>query len=338
MRLGLRVHVLERRTPEELQDQGGGLRLGKDVEDFLASLDSEDELTYLIRHRRLVVFGKDGEEIETKDINVPSTSWGCLHRTLRKTFDQLAPSTHSTFAEAAFVGDVHEDSNGTLVIEYEHHGSTQTMSADLIVGADGAASRVRQLFAPESENNYTGYVVWRGLVSYSSLKGDVSDAMIYNRTWHFGDDYMVVGYSVPGQDDDSLDAREDQVNWAWFLNTPEERLREVMTDVNGKQHSFTVSAGNVSPKVIQEMHESARLELPKDLSTVVRKARLPFVQVITDIFTRQNTFLSGKVVLIGDAVGAMRYVIPTALLGALLTYQDPILALGQDKQSSTPDY
>ena len=152
MRLGRCVHVLERRTPEELQDQGGGLRLSKDVEDFLASLggsDAENELTYLVRHRRLVVFGKEGEVLEAKDINTPSTSWGCLHRTLRRAFDRLASGTQSTFIEAAFMRDVYEDpSNGSLAVEYVQHGSTQTLSTDLVVGADSASSRVRQLFAP----------------------------------------------------------------------------------------------------------------------------------------------------------------------------------------------
>ena len=311
MRLGRTVQVLERRTPEQLQDQGGGLRLGKDVTEFLESLgpSTGDELTYLVRHRRLVVFGKDGEEIESQDINVPSTSWGYLHRTLRKEFDRLAASTHSTFIETASVKNVYEISRGSVAIEYEHNRFEETVPADLVVGADGASSRLRQIFAPEIERKYSGYVVWQGLVPYSDLKGSISDSLIYNRNWHFGNDYMAVGYSVPKQDD----SQDDQVNWAWFLNAPQENLSETMTDSNGKQHSFTISAGSVSPKVVQKMHEIAHRELPRGLSTSIQKAKRPFVQAIADALTPQVTFLDGKVVLVGDAVEVIRYIVPTDL-------------------------
>ena len=306
--------MLERRNAEELEDQGGGLMLGKDVVDFLAGLEPDvgDEVTYLVRQTRRVTFGGDGEVIDSKDINVSSTSWGCLHRTLRKAFSRLAPATDSSFVEAASVTDIREHPTGSVIVEYRHNGSFQTLPVDLVVGADGASSRVGQIFKPETETKYSGYIVWRGLVPYSHLTGVVPDSLIYSRTWHFGDDYMVVGYAVPGQDNPAH-TREDQVNWVWYHNTSEDQLGEVMTDVNGRQHAFTLTAGNVSESGVQKMHETARAKLPKDLSMLVQKTQQPFAQVIMDIFARQNTFLEGKIVLVGDAVGAMRYVILSAL-------------------------
>ena len=63
-------------------------------------------------------------------------------------------------------------------VKYVCEGEAGVMDADLVVGADGASSRVRQCLCAEVQRTYVGYVAWRG-----SGAGDGSLAGHEARTW-----------------------------------------------------------------------------------------------------------------------------------------------------------
>lgn len=307
IKLGYSVQVLERRTPDQLQDQGGGLKLGEDIVDFLAGFDTSiiNESTYLVRNTKNIVFDQDGREIDERTINVPSTSWGSLYQILRKNFDEIASQTESTYVEGAKVTNVREQDKSSVLVEYELEGIVQTQAAALVIGADGASSKTRQIFAPGTERFYSGYVGWRGLVPFSALRGFAPDSLIYNRTWHFGKDYKVIAYSVPAQTG-AGGGHESQINYVWYHNTPEEHLDELLTDMHGVQHPYAVASGNMRPSAIEKLHDAAKHELPEGLRNLVLETQKPFVQAITDLQTPQNSFLDGKVLLVGDATAIVR--------------------------------
>ena len=55
--------------------------------------------------------------------------------------------------------------------------SGKTVSADLVVFADGITSPAREYFEPAATLTYSGYVGWRGTVALSDLTGRTRDAL-----------------------------------------------------------------------------------------------------------------------------------------------------------------
>ena len=52
-----------------------------------------------------------------------------------------------------------------------------TENGDLLIGADGIHSTVRQQLAPEISLIYASYIAWRGLVGEADLSPETHDAL-----------------------------------------------------------------------------------------------------------------------------------------------------------------
>jgi 2-polyprenyl-6-methoxyphenol hydroxylase-like FAD-dependent oxidoreductase len=68
----------------------------------------------------------------------------------------------------------------TVVYQNLENGQIERMSADLIIGADGAYSTVRKLVSGENSClKYSGYVTWRGRVSENRLSRKTFEHLHY---------------------------------------------------------------------------------------------------------------------------------------------------------------
>ena len=112
---------------------------------------------------------------------------------------------------------------------------------------------------------------------------------------------------IPGKDG-SLQPGRRYLNWVWYCNydadSPE--FSELMTDIQGHRHRFTVPASNVQPRVWTRMQARAKTTLPKVFSEIVLKTSDPFVHIITDVIAPKLSFMDSKVLLVGDALAAFR--------------------------------
>jgi len=75
---------------------------------------------------------------------------------------------------------------GGLTVHYEDV-NTQTqrsIDADLVIGADGVHSTVRQLVNASVKQSYTGYVAWRGTLPAKSVSPETlkhfSNSQVFN--------------------------------------------------------------------------------------------------------------------------------------------------------------
>lgn len=79
-----------------------------------------------------------------------------------------------------------------------------------------------------------------------------------------------------------------------------------MTDIHGKRHHITLPVGTMQPQVWEKQKAYAREVLPPQFAEAVGKTQQPFIQAITDVISPENSFLDGKVLLVGDALAGFR--------------------------------
>jgi 2,6-dihydroxypyridine 3-monooxygenase len=175
----------------------------------------------------------------------------------------------------------------------------QTLTADLVVCADGIRSTGRTILAPDAQPRYVGYVAWRGTIERDELSGRTASVLRDAITYRILPHGHLLTYPIPGPDGSVL------CNWLWYRNvTPGDQLTDLLTDRNGLQAEMTVPPGLVQTKHLDELHSAADTELPAPLTELVQRSAEPFVQVIVDLGVSRIAF--GRTCLIGDAAFALR--------------------------------
>jgi hypothetical protein len=98
------------------------------------------------------------------------------------------------------------------------------------------------------------------------------------------------------------------IKWVWYCNYSQDstEYQELMADADGKHHHITLPIGKMRKGILKKQREYAREVLPPQSANVVCDTKGPFIQAITDVISRKNTFFNGKVPLIEDAVAGFR--------------------------------
>jgi len=178
----------------------------------------------------------------------------------------------------------------------------RTVNADLLIGADGLASRVRGQNAPEVQPLYAGYVGWRGIVEASAVEPHVSAELGKTFVMATPRNEQFVGYPVV------LERPEGDVkcyNYVWYRPAPAETtLRDLLTDATGVTHRVGIPPPMIRPELIDNLRSEAARVLPPQLAAVVKATPQPFLQPIYDLTSSKMVF--GRNVLIGDAAFVAR--------------------------------
>jgi hypothetical protein len=119
-------------------------------------------------------------------------------------------------------------------------------------------------------------------------------------------------YAIPGHNG-ALEKGKRLLNWVWYCNYKEgsDEYQELMTDVDGQQHRFTVpTGGKMKQEVLEKAKDRATEQLPPQFAELVVKTTNPFVQAITDLPPPEDVpiarLLNGKAILVGDALSGFR--------------------------------
>jgi 2-polyprenyl-6-methoxyphenol hydroxylase-like FAD-dependent oxidoreductase len=119
-----------------------------------------------------------------KGMVMGSTSWELLYNSLRANFDGKTENGfidgeerkegdgNARYLHGMRVLSLHDvASEGVEVKCVDTEGKEVIMTANLVVGADGASSTVRGYFLPELTREHVGYVAWRGTVAQDRVSG-----------------------------------------------------------------------------------------------------------------------------------------------------------------------
>ena len=109
---------------------------------------------------------------------------------------------------------------------------------DLLIGADGIRSTVREQMLPQAQPIYAGYV---GLARDARREGRIPQAIRDEIFEHYSfclpEGELLLGYPVPGRNNE-IRKGERAYNIVWYRPVePDQRLVDLCTDATGRHHA-----------------------------------------------------------------------------------------------------
>jgi 2-polyprenyl-6-methoxyphenol hydroxylase-like FAD-dependent oxidoreductase len=291
-RAGWEVDVYER-VGSELSGRGAGIVAQAELIERLRALGlpTKDLGVHITTRKIIDAKGHLSEEIECPQV---LTAWERVYRLLRDAFPPeryhrgrgLAGFTQSAESVAA------------------HFSDGETLHVDLLVGADGLRSTVRQQCAPDVLPLYAGYSAWRALIAESALPADVHRDLFEFMTFTLPPGEQFLGYPVAGPDND-LRPGHRRYNVVWYRPADEAtKLPWLLTDERGVRHSVSIPPPLIRREAIAEMRADAERLLGPQFRQVVKMIDEPILQPIYDLESPRMAF--GRVAILGDAAFVAR--------------------------------
>src|SRR6202789_1796956 len=285
---GWDVDVLER-SAVPLQDRGAGIVLHPTTVRYLVERVGEAIGDIGVPASRLHYLGDDGSVAHEQRCAYRFASYFELYQGL---LDAFGTEHYHLSTQLAHLDN--RDDEVTLSLT-----DGQTLTAALVVCADGIRSTGRAILVPDAQPRYVGYVAWRGTIDRDELSGRTASILRDAITYRILPHGHLLTYPIPGTDGSVL------CNWLWYRNVaPGGPLNDLLTDRNGLTAELTVPPGSVQTRHLKELHSAADIELPPPLTELVQRTAEPFIQVIVDLEVPQMAF--GRSCLIGDAAFVLR--------------------------------
>jgi 2-polyprenyl-6-methoxyphenol hydroxylase-like FAD-dependent oxidoreductase len=291
-RAGWAVDIYER-VDSELSGRGAGIVAQAELIERLRGIGlATDELGVHITTRKIL----DADGRLTHEIACPQvlTAWERVYRLLRDAF----PPAH--YHRGRGLAGFTQSSDAVTA----HFSDGENVDADLLVGADGLRSTVRQQCAPEVAPLYAGYSAWRALIAESAFPADVHRDLFEYMTFTLPPGEQFLGYPVAGPDND-LRPGHRRYNVVWYRPADEQtKLQWLLTDETGVTHSISIPPPLIRHEAIAEMRADAERLLGPQFRQVVKMIDEPIFQPIYDLESPHMAF--GRVAIMGDAAFVAR--------------------------------
>ena len=290
-RQGWDVDVFER-SGVELAGRGAGISTHPELIRALRLAGaSTKELGVSVENR--IVIDLAGKIIHEYPLPETMTSWDRLQRLLR----QLIPSDRYHLGQH-YLGFEQTETDVTASFE-----GGRREKADLLIGADGFRSVIRDQLLPDLRPSYAGYVVWRGAPAESKLPSSVTEGIFNHFTIALPPRQQAIGYPIPGLGDDHRPGHR-RYNFIWYRVIDETALVDLCTDATGKFHPFSIAPPLIRDEVVAAMRADAQKNLPPPFLEVLARIERPFFTPIYDLVAPRLAF--GRVALVGDSASVSR--------------------------------
>ena len=291
-RAGWDVDVYER-VESELSGRGAGIVAQYELIDRLKGLGLATEALGVVIATRKIL-DHDGQVSIAHDCAQVATAWERVYRLLRDAFP--AERYHRGHGLVNFTQDARAVT--------ANFSDGETVEADLLVGADGIRSTVRQQCAPHVAPLYAGYSAWRALIDESKWPADVHNGLFDVMAFGLppGEQFLI--YPVAGPNDD-LRSGHRRTNMVWYRPADEKtKLPWLLTDDTGVTHEISIPPPLIRREAIEEMRADAERLLAPQFRQVVRLIEEPMLQPIYDLESDDMAF--GRVAILGDAAFVAR--------------------------------
>jgi len=291
-RRGWDVEVCER-VERELADRGAGIVAQAELIARMNTLGLETrDLGVAMSTRKILA--QSGSVTVTLECPQVLTAWQRVYRVLRDAFP--SERYHRGRGLKAFM------QGGEGVVAQFSDGSS--LKADLLIGADGLRSTVRQQCLPQTLPLYAGYVAWRALLPERVISPAVHREIFMTMAFCLPPGEQCIGYPVVGPNNE-LREGERRYNVVWYRPAEEtSELPQLLTDRSGVTHSISIPPPLIRSEHVTAMRAAAERLLAPQFRAIVRLIEEPILQPIYDLESPHLAF--GRVAIIGDAAFVAR--------------------------------
>ncbi len=314
-RAGWDVDIFER-VDGELSGRGAGIVAQPELIAALQDLALvPHDLGVRVEKRR--VFDTDGSIIIEGDCPQVMTAWERVFRLLR---DAFPPERYHRGKS------LHRFDDGGESIT-AHFADGSRIKADLLVGADGLRSTVRQQCLSDGVPLYAGYVAWRALIAEDDISPATRRDIFPYMAFCLPPGEQMLGYPVAGPDNDLHPGRR-RYNMVWYRPAEERtELARLLTDDTGTTHAVSIPPQLIRKACLDEMRAAADRLLAPQFVEIVRLAPQLLLQPIYDLESPRMAF--GRVALIGDAAFVARPHVGAGVTKAAEDASELVLALSR---------
>jgi 2-polyprenyl-6-methoxyphenol hydroxylase-like FAD-dependent oxidoreductase len=292
-RRGFDVAVYER-VADALAGRGAGIVAQPELKASLRALGLDAGADLGIEVTARLMFARDGRVTHRLDTVQTMTAWDRVFHLLKAAL----PLDH--YHGAKELRGIEQDADGVTA----HFADGTAARGDLLVGADGIRSTVRQQFLPDLLPLYAGYAAWRGLIAEGSFPPALHRELYEEFCFCLPANEQMLGYPVAGPDND-LRPGHRRYNFVWYRPASEaDELPRLLTDDTGRTHALSIPPPLIARETIVAMRRDAERVLAPQFCQMVGLCEQPFLQPIYDLEVPRMAF--GRVALLGDAAFVAR--------------------------------
>ncbi len=286
------VEVFER-VAAPLAGRGAGIVTHPQLWRILERLGLDPHHGFGIPVAERLTLAQDGSVAGRRDFPQTMTSWDRLFRMLR------AALPSECYTKGADLCRIEQQAGAVRA----YFANGRVTEGEVLVGADGFRSTVRDVLLGGIAPQYAGYVAWRGLVPEAAMPP--ASAMLFD-TFGFclppGE--QILGYPVAGEDND-LRPGHRRYNIVWYRPADEATaLPDLLTDEAGHTHHLSIPPPLIRPAVVVAMRADAARILAPAFAQAVAAIPQPFLQPVYDLESPRMAV--GRVALLGDSAFLVR--------------------------------
>ena len=280
------------KSAEELTGRGAGIATHPQLHEVMARVGVPFDASMGVRVESVVLLDTSGQKRDERMTGRIMSAWARIFHSLKERLPANACRLGKAFTR------LDQDADGVTA----HFADGSSERGDLLVGADGSRSTVREVLAPGEQPRYVNYVAWRAMLDEVAVPAHLRPTFFENFSLCLPDGEMCLGYPVPGRNDETTVGRR-AYNIVWYRPCDGDlTLPDICTDASGRRH-LAIPPPLIRPDVIASIKATARALVTPQHAEIFCRAQ-PFFQPIYELAPAHIVF--GRVALVGDAAFVVR--------------------------------